>query len=152
MIENFKNILKTATSFLQTGVAPPNTPIDQKMSLERQNHLSSKKFFIVFTSFLIIFIFYFSSVAVLFFLPELPVHITGFVTIFSKTIEVLSIVIASYLGTQAIVDLKYSSNSNVSLQSNNQSTKEDITHNINIIEEGSPNAPTIKPFSSIACE
>ena len=142
----------TATSFLQTGVAPPNTPFFQKKELESQNHLSSKKFFIVFSSFLILFIFYFVSVSILFFLPNLPEYITGFVAIFSKTIEVLSIIIASYLGTQAIVDLRYGSNSNVSLQSNSQHNIEQNTQTIHIIEEGGLNAPTIKPFSMLACK
>jgi hypothetical protein len=150
VIENLKNVFMTATSFLQNGVAPPNTPIAQKIELEKQNHLSSKKFFIVFTSFLVLFVFYFVSVCVLFFLPNLPEYITGFVAIFSKTIEVLSIIIASYLGTQAIVDLRYGSNSNVSLQSSSQHNINQNTQTIHIIEEGDLNAPKVKPFSSLA--
>jgi hypothetical protein len=44
-----------------------------------------------------------------------PEFVSGFVTLFSKTIEILAVVIASYVGAQAVVDLKYASNSNASL-------------------------------------
>jgi hypothetical protein len=107
------NITKTATSFLQTGVAPPNTPEKLKPTLEQANHLQSKKFFVVFSCFLILGFFYFSSVAILFMLPAIPEVVSGYVTIFSKTIEVVSIVVAAYLGVQGIVDLKYNSSSSV---------------------------------------
>ena len=40
--------------------------------------------------------------------------ISGYVTIFTKTIEILAIIIAAYLGVQAVVDLKYNSSSNQS--------------------------------------
>lgn len=107
------NLVKTATSFLQTGVTPPNTPEELRPALEQANHLQSKKFFIVFSCFIILGFFYFSSVAILFMLPQMPEVISGYVTIFSKTIEVVSIVVAAYLGVQGIVDLKYNSSSSV---------------------------------------
>lgn len=121
------NIAKTATSFLQTGIAPPNTPEILKPSLEQANHLQSKKFFIVFSCFLILGFFYFSSVAILFMLPNVPEIISGYVTIFSKTIEVVSIVVAAYLGVQGIVDLKYSSSSSVINESISKTERVTIT-------------------------
>lgn len=117
------NIAKTATSFLQTGIAPPNTPENLKLTLEQTNHLQSKKFFIVFSCFLILGFFYFTSVAILFMLPLVPEIISGYVTIFSKTIEVVSIVVAAYLGVQGIVDLKYNSSSSVINESISRSEK-----------------------------
>jgi hypothetical protein len=117
------NIAKTATSFLQTGIAPPNTPDNLKLTLEQTNHLQSKKFFIVFSCFLILGFFYFTSVAILFMLPLVPEIISGYVTIFSKTIEVVSIVVAAYLGVQGIVDLKYNSSSSVINESISRSEK-----------------------------
>jgi uncharacterized membrane protein SpoIIM required for sporulation len=79
--------------------------------MEETNHLSSKKFFIIFTSVLMLGFLYYSSVAILLAI-ELPEHVTAFVTLFSKTIEIFAIIIASYLGVQAVVDLRYNSESN----------------------------------------
>ena len=121
------NITKTATSFLQTGIAPPNTPKSLRPALEQANHLQSKKFFIVFSCFLILGFFYFSSVAILFVLPNIPEVISGYVTIFSKTIEVVSIVVAAYLGVQGIVDLRYNSSSSVINESISKTERITIT-------------------------
>jgi hypothetical protein len=52
----------------------------------------------------------------LFLLPASSDLISGYVTIFTKTIEILAIIIAAYLGVQAAVDLKYGSSSNVSYE------------------------------------
>ena len=106
-------IAKNALSFLQTGAVPSNTPSELTEQMKKVNHLTSKKFFIVGTSFLILGFFYFASVGVLFLLPQQSELIGGYVTIFTKTIEVLAIIIAAYLGVQAAVDLKYGSSSNV---------------------------------------
>ena len=54
---------------------------------------------------------YYSSVAILLTI-QLPEHVAAFVTIFTKTTEIFAIIIASYLGVQAAVDLKYNSSSN----------------------------------------
>tara|TARA_R110000868_G_scaffold103681_14_gene285380 strand:+ start:241 stop:717 length:477 start_codon:yes stop_codon:yes gene_type:complete len=115
MWENISNVAKTAAAFLQLGKAPPNTPEALVHQLEETSHLSSKKFFIVFSSVLVLAFFYFTSVAILFFLPLHDPLIAGYTTLFSKTIEILSIIIASYLGVQALVDLKYGSSSNASM-------------------------------------
>ena len=54
----------------------------------------------------------------------------GFVTIFSKSIEILSIIIATYVGAQAVVDLKYGSLSNASIEG---STHVEKVENITVI-------------------
>ena len=115
MWQNLTNIAKSATAFLQNGVAPPNTPARLEKKLEDTNHLASKKFFIIFTSVLMLAALYYSSVAILLAI-KMPEHVTAFVTLFSKTIEIFAIIIASYLGVQAAVDLKYSSASNAEVK------------------------------------
>lgn len=109
------NIVQSAGAFLQNGKAPPNTPTYLKKKMEETNHLSSKKFFIIFTSVLMLGVLYYSSVFILLTI-KLPEHVTAFVTIFSKTIEIFAIIIASYLGVEAAVNLKYGSSSNASTE------------------------------------
>lgn len=116
MIQQLKNILLTTTSFLNSGKIPPNTPIEETEKLKAINHLTSSKFYIVFTSVFILAFFYFSTIACFLFIPQTPEFISGFVTLFSKTIEILAIIIASYVGAQAAVDLKYGSSSNAAIQ------------------------------------
>jgi len=125
MLQNLTNIAKTAAAFLQTGKAPPNTPENLRQILENENHLASKKFFIIFTSILMLAVFYYSTVFLLS-LFKMPEHITAFVTIFSKTIEVFAIIIASYLGVQAVVDLKYNSDSRAEIKGDVQVIKEEV--------------------------
>jgi hypothetical protein len=61
----------------------------------------------------------------LFLIPSAPPeYITGFVTIFSKTIEILAIIIASYVGAEMVVDLKYGSTSNASSKGTSESINE----------------------------
>lgn len=115
MFEKLKNIAKTAASFLQTGVAPPGTPPEQQQEMESTNHLASKKFFITFSGFVILGVFYASSVAVLFGLTKNPELSATFSVMFSKTIEVFATIMAVYIGGQAVVDLKYNSSSNASV-------------------------------------
>jgi fructose-1-phosphate kinase PfkB-like protein len=120
MLSKLTDLVKTAASFLQNGVAPPNTPADQKQELENTNHLSSKKFFLAFSGFVILGVFYASSVAVLILMPKAPELVAAFTTVFSKTIEVFATVMAVYLGSQAIVDLKYNSSSSASVEASVQ--------------------------------
>ena len=92
--------------------------------------MESKKFYIVLTSVIILAFFYFSSVAIMFLMPHnAPEFVSGFVTIFSKTIEILAVIIASYVGAQAAVDLKYGSGSNASLEgtTHTETIKQEIT-------------------------
>jgi hypothetical protein len=111
------NIAKNAASFLSSNKVPPGTPYVEQEALRSQNHFKSKKFFLAFSSFLGLLLFYFSSVAILFILPGGNEIISGYVTIFSKTIEILAIIVAAYLGTQMAIDLKYGSSSNTNFDS-----------------------------------
>lgn len=122
------NVLKTAASFLQQGVAPPNTPPEQVKQLASTNHLASKKFFLAISGFGILAIFYVGSVAALFLMVESPAAISSYTTMFTKTMEVFATIMACYLGGQALVDLKYNSSSSASLQgTTNESINETIT-------------------------
>jgi len=129
MWQNLSNIVQSATAFLQNGKAPPNTPARLEKQMEDTNHLSSKKFFIIFTSVLMLSALYYSSVAILLAI-QMPEHVAAFVTLFTKTIEIFAIIIASYLGVEAVVDLKYNSSSNAGIQGSVEVIKEEITENL----------------------
>jgi hypothetical protein len=135
MIHLIKNALLTATSFLSNNKTPPGTPIESTERLKAVNHLESKKFYLVITSVLILSFFYFVSVGILFLLPNTPEIVSGFVTVFSKTIEILAIIIASYVGAQAVVDLKYSSNSAASLEGKTETINEVTVMHTNAKED-----------------
>jgi hypothetical protein len=53
--------------------------------------------------------------------------------LFTKTIEILAIVIAFYVGAKTAVDLKYSSNSNSSISNVAETITEKIEETITII-------------------
>jgi hypothetical protein len=109
------NWIKSALAFLSSNKVPPNSSIELREAMKKENHFASKKFFIAVTAFIGLLFFYFTSVGVLFILPpDNRDMVEGYVTIFTKTIEVLAIIIAAYLGVQAAVDFRYASNSNVS--------------------------------------
>lgn len=131
MINFLKNAAMTAISFLDSNQAPPNVTPEDAERLKSVNHLESKKFFAVMVSVAILSFFYFVSVAVLFFIPHVPEIDTGFVTIFSKTTEILAVIIASYVGAQAAVDLKFGSSSSSSVASAAQTIDQTVTQNIN---------------------
>ena len=130
MWQNIINIVQSASAFLQNGKAPPNTPARLEKQMEDTNHLSSKKFFIIFTSVLMLGVLYYSSVAILLAI-KMPEHIAAFVTLFTKSIEIFAIIIASYLGVEAVVDLKYNSNSNAEVLGEIivEKREEILTHN-----------------------
>jgi hypothetical protein len=130
MTDKFLTLFKSATSFLQNGVAPPNTPEAQRQALEEQNHFASKKFFIVFTAAILLAFFYFSSILILFVLPKDATVVTGYVTMFTKSIEILGVIIAFYTTGQAVVDLRYNSMSNAGVQGNAEVDIEQITENL----------------------
>ena len=129
MFPLLKNIAMTGISYLSNNRVPPNTPPEKHAKLKSTNHMESKKFYIVLTSVIILAFFYFSSVGILFFIPHVPEFVSGFVTIFSKTIEILAVIIASYVGAQAAVDLKYGSSSSASLEgtTHTETIKQEIT-------------------------
>ena len=118
MLTTLKNIFLNASSFLQSNVVPPKTPLNKTEELGTINFLKSKKFFIVFTSIFIICFYYFTSIFILFVLPDMPEKITGFVTLFSKTIELFALVVGFYLGVQTVLDYKINSSSSVNYNAN----------------------------------
>ena len=119
MITGIKNAVKSAFAFLNSSKVPPNTPTRLREAMKKENHFASKKFFIVVSSFIGLLLFYFSSVGILFILPTDNTGIvSGYITIFTKTVEVLAIIIAAYLGVQAVVDFSYQSSSNQSYETN----------------------------------
>ena len=130
MIPFIKNAILTGVSYLSSNRVPPNTSPEKQKRLRSINHMESKKFYIVLTSVVILAFFYFGSVGLIFLIPTSPEFISGFVTMFSKTIEILSIIIASYVGAQAVVDLKYGSSSSAALEGTTHTEK---TENITVI-------------------
>lgn len=106
------NIFRSASAFLTSNRVPPGTPIELQSSLRKENHFKSKKFFLAFTSFVGLLAFYLLSVGILFLLPSQNELISGYVTIFTKTVEIVAIIVASYIGVQAAIDFKYGSSSN----------------------------------------
>jgi hypothetical protein len=115
MFKSIINIAKNAAAYLQHGVTPPGIcPLEQK-EVADTNHFSSKKFFAAFSGFIILGIFYLSSIGLLFLLEHNPALLTIYPTIFTKTVEVFAAIMAVYIGGQAVVDLKYNSTSNSSL-------------------------------------
>jgi hypothetical protein len=131
MWQNVVNIGQTVSAFLTNGKAPPNTPSELEKQMEDTNHLTSKKFFIIFSSlFMLAFVFY-TSVALLWVIPKSPEFVTAFVTIFTKMIEIFGIIISVYLGAQGLVDLRYNSSSNASIQGEVivEKREEILTHN-----------------------
>lgn len=116
MWETIVSLSKNATSFLQTGSAPPNSPDYLKKSLEETNHFSSKKFFIIFSSLLMLAFIFYTSVFLLWCIPHGSEFVSAFVTIFSKSIEIFGVIISVYLGAQGVIDLRYNSSSNAGMQ------------------------------------
>lgn len=131
------DIANTIGSMLKSGSVPPNTPINYKEDLSKINFLASKKFFVVFCSVIILSIFYFLSILILFLTAMYPSLTIPFVSIFSETIKILAIIIASYLGVQTILDYRMNSNSSVDLSEENINLEEKITYiDTNIKEDG----------------
>jgi hypothetical protein len=114
MWNRIKNTFYTATSFLQTGVAPPNAPIRYKEDLSKINFFSSKKFFIVFSSIVLLMFFYLTSVGILFLTSFFPTITDPYVTIFVESVKIFAIIISVYLGLQASIDFKYNTSSSQS--------------------------------------
>ena len=133
-------ILKSAVAFLEYGKAPPGASDKMKQALEDENHLASKKFFVIFTSFVTLIFFFFVCVGILFLVPRDSVIVGGYVTIFTKVMEVFAVIIATYLGVQAAVDLRYSSSSSVSMNTVTDNNSSDINENENVTENLTKNA------------
>lgn len=126
-------LIKNVVAFVSSS-APPNTPEKDLERLQSINHMESKKFFACFISVAILTFFYFTTIGIMFFLPHVPEIVTGYITIFTKTTEILAIIIASYVGAQAVVDLKYNSASNTSLENKTEKIEQFIKEEITVIE------------------
>jgi hypothetical protein len=127
------DMIQIVTAFISSGV-PPNTPTKDIERLQSVNHMESKKFFAFFVSVGVMIFFYFTTLGILFFVPHVPELITGCITVYTKTAEILAIIIGSYIGAQAVVDLKYNSSSNTSVESSTQKIEEHIVEEITVIE------------------
>lgn len=128
MWEKITEIAKTATAMLHSGEVPPNTPLQYREDLSKVNFLASKKFYVVFCSVIILSIFYAASIFVLFLTAAQPSLTVPFVSLFTETIKILAVIIASYLGVQTVLDYRIQSNSNLDLQGQNSIIKEEITY------------------------
>ena len=124
------DIAKTASSMLHSGSVPPNSPSRYKEDLSKINFLASKKFYVVFCSVIILAAFYVASIGVLFLTALYPALTVPFVTVFTETIKILAIIIASYLGVQTVLDYRMQSNTNVQVEGSNSFTKEEVDQNI----------------------
>jgi hypothetical protein len=152
MVTKITDIIKGGLAMLQYGKAPPNTPPEYIQELKEVNFLRSKKFFIVFSSVIVLFVYFGIGVFILFLTSASPGLTVPFITIFTKTIEVLAFIIAFYLGAQATIDFRYGSSSNTSIEGINKNTIETKTEVKKIIREGESGAPEIKPFGIIAVD
>jgi hypothetical protein len=121
---------KSLAAMVSCDKAPPNTPPQYVDEMKSINFLRSKKFFIVFTSILMLLGFYGISVFILFLTVPAPSITMPFVTIFVETIKVFAIVISAYLGLQAAIDFKYNSESNTSLKGEIIYAKEEVQETI----------------------
>ena len=126
MIAPVLEIIKSATSFLRDG---PNASNAAKQLAEDENHFASKKFFIIFSAIIMLAFVFYTSVGILWFLPRTPEIVTAFVTIFAKVMEIFGLIISVYIGAQGLVDLRYNSSSNASLEGVVEVREEILTNN-----------------------
>lgn len=134
MLSSLLNVIRTAASML-TNEAPSYVKDEnEQMRLSSTNHLESKKFFIVAVAVLILWVFFIASTIILFLLPKQPEVITGFITLYTKTSEILAVIIAAYVGVQAAVDYKLTSSSAASVQNTSQQSQTVQTIDQNIQE------------------
>ena len=126
---------------------PPNTPPQYVDELKSINFLRSKKFFVVFSSILMLLVFYGVSVFILFLTASLPTITSSFVTIFVETIKIFAIIISAYLGLQAAIDFKYNSESNTILKGELTYAKEEVQQTvIEVYAEKYKNDPSYAPL------
>jgi len=130
MWERITIIGQSLAAMLSHDKTPPNTPAKYIEELKSVNFLRSKKFFVVFSSILMLLVFYGVSVFILFLTAPLPTITTPFVTIFVETIKIFAIIISAYLGLQAAIDFKYNSSSNTELKGELIYVKEEVEEKI----------------------
>ena len=147
------NTTKSIGAFLQNGKTPPNTPLAVERQMSNINHLASKKFFIVFTSIILLSFIYYSSIFLLLCIPkEYGSHVTAYVTIFSEMMKIFGLIIASFLGVQTVADFSFNSSSGATTEGIIQNSTETQDFTQKVIEEGTNGAPEIRPYSQIATE
>ena len=135
MWQNIVNIGQTVSAFLTNGKAPPNTPPELEKQMEDTNHLASKKFFVIFSAIVMIVVMFLMAVGFLFIIPaDHDIVVTAYSTIFTKIIEIFGLVISVYIGAQGLVDLRYNSSSNASIEGQAQSEHIQEDKNVNINE------------------
>jgi hypothetical protein len=133
MWQHIVNVVQSASAFLQKGKAPDNCPPELRKAMEDANHFSSKKFFIIFTSVLMVAFVYYSSIFILFLFPkEFGTHIAAYVTIFSETMKIFGLIIATYLGVQTVADFSFNSSSSASIEGEAQSETSISEENKNV--------------------
>jgi hypothetical protein len=115
---------------LHSGDIPPNTPPQHREDLSKINFLASKKFYVVFCSIIILALFYGISIFVLFLTAVTPSLTVPFVSIFTETIKILAVIIASYLGVQTVLDYKMQSNNTLNLEGSNLFSKQELEEKI----------------------
>lgn len=139
---------QSIAAMLSHDKVPPNTPTQYVEEMKSINFLRSKKFFVVFTSILMLLGFYAISVFILFLTAPIPTITTPFVTIFVETVKIFAIIISAYLGLQAAIDFKYNTESNIALKGEIQHTKEEVQQTvIEIYAEKYKNDPSYAPLS-----
>jgi uncharacterized membrane protein len=117
---------QSLAAMLSHDKAPPNTPPEYVDEMKSINFLRSKKFFVVFSSILMLITFYSVSVFILFLTATVPTITTPFVTIFVETIKIFAIIISAYLGLQAAIDFKYNTETSVVTKSEQNYTEQKI--------------------------
>lgn len=130
MWNQIKLLGQSLAAMISHDKVPPNTPPQYIEEMKSINFLRSKKFFVVFTSILMLIAFYGISVFILFLTAPLPTITSPFVTIFVETIKIFAIIISAYLGLQAAIDFKYNSSSNTELIGEMKYAKEEVQQTI----------------------
>jgi hypothetical protein len=147
MWDRISLIGRSLAAMLSHDKIPPNTPPEYIQEMKSINFLRSKKFFVVFTSVLMLIVFYGISVFILFLTAPVPTITTPFVTIFVETIKIFAIIISAYLGLQAAIDFKYNTDSNVLTKGEIQYAKEEVQQTIiNIYAEKYKEDPSYAPI------
>jgi hypothetical protein len=118
--------IKELTWFLHKGVVPKNTPVEYIDEMKKINHMESKKFSMTIIAIFIIAVMYFSSVFLLFLLPNDP-HVSALVSMYKDMIVAVAAIAGTLVGIQGIVDWKYNSSTDIDLKS--ETTKEKLTNN-----------------------
>lgn len=139
---------KSLAAMVSQGKAPPNTPPPYIEEMKSINFLRSKKFFVVFSSVIMLIIFYGVSVFILFLTAPIPSITTPFVTIFVETIKIFAIIISAYLGLQAAIDFKYNSETSVIAKSEHSYSEEKVDQRlIEIYQEAFKDEKSYAPVS-----